>query len=65
MGKSDDEPETSNHEQCCTNMDQLISDESSSIVDLDFSEPVGPAEPYHPSDTTPLDFFMLVVGEDF
>ena len=65
MGKSDDEPETSNHEECCTNMDQPISDESSSIVDLDFSEPVGPAEPYHPSDTTPLDFFMLMVGEDF
>ena len=65
MGKSDDEPETSNHEECCTSMDQSISDESSSIGDLEFSEPVGPAEPYLPSDATPLDFFMLMVGQDF
>ena len=32
---------------------------------LRFSEPVGPAEPNLPSDATPLDFFMLMVGEDF
>ena len=65
MGESDDEPDTSNCEECCTNTDQPICHESSSMVDLEFSEPVGPAEPHLPSDATPLDFFILMVGEDF
>ena len=65
MGESDDEPDTFNFEECCANMDQPTSDESSSMVDLEFSEPIGPAEPYLPSDATPLDFFMLMVDEDF
>ena len=56
--------EISHHEDSLED-DCMDTDSNTMTLDVEYLEPVCPVQPYLPGSTTPLAFFMLMVGPDF